>query len=220
MRIRKSLSSLASSADCCSISPIRPIVFSSPRATSLRIACAVAGVGEHVDDEQAARIDVADDAAHEQEVAGRKAGPARGDAGRHVVLADQPPGLVADPGVAAGRAQPDLVALEVRAAPPAGAGSDCRRSCPRRAAPGGRSSSCTVKRICAIGRPVRVGRAGRVVGVHRARCACARLGGERAPAAPASGASRRAHRPRPGHSGCSAGGGTSAWAPASPRRRR
>src|SRR3546814_12677305 len=62
-----------------------------------------------MDDEQAARIDHPDGAAHVEEVAGAEAGPAGGDAGRDAGGADHEAGLVADLGIAAGRAEPYLV---------------------------------------------------------------------------------------------------------------
>src|SRR3546814_6865731 len=62
-----------------------------------------------MDDEQAARIDHPDGAAHVDEVAGAEAGPAGGDAGRDAGGADHEAGLVADLGIAAGRAEPYLV---------------------------------------------------------------------------------------------------------------
>ena len=69
-------------------------------------------MGEHVDDELAARVNETGEAPHEQEVAGGKAGPAFRDPGLKPVFTDDPAGLVADPGIAARRAKPDLVALE------------------------------------------------------------------------------------------------------------
>src|SRR3546814_16886611 len=78
---------------------------------------AVAGVGEHMDDEQAARIDHPDGAAHVDEVAGAEAGPAGGDAGRVAGGADHEAGLVAELGIASGRAEPYLVDQTVLRAP-------------------------------------------------------------------------------------------------------
>ena len=61
-----------------------------------------------------ARIDEAADTAHEEEVAGRKAGPARRDASGDPGLADQLAGLVARAGVSAGGAKPYLLDVGVR----------------------------------------------------------------------------------------------------------
>ena len=115
-------------------------------------------------------------------------------------LADQPAGLVADPRVAAGRAQPDLVDrlifLQRRLQ---AAGSDCRRSRLRRAAPARPLTSCRVNasrdRSTSSGWPGRSGCRG-----PSAACAA---GDVSAPAAARPAAATRAggiRRARPGHS--------------------
>src|SRR5207253_2047720 len=69
----------------------------------------VANVREHVNDEQAVRINKADGAAHEDEVAGGKAGPAARDASRDAALTDDLSGLVPGAGDAPRRAHPDFI---------------------------------------------------------------------------------------------------------------
>ena len=93
-------------------------------------------------------------------------------AGMRVVrlfCADEPAGLVADPGIAAGRAQPDLVD------PGSSASAACSRGIRLSSiTPFGeqdlarRSRSCDGEAHLAIARPVRAARAGRIVRIHRA----------------------------------------------------
>src|SRR3546814_2417791 len=62
-----------------------------------------------MDDEQATRIDIARDAAHEDEVARAETGRSRRDARREPQIpADDPPRFIAGARIAAGRTQPDF----------------------------------------------------------------------------------------------------------------